>query len=68
MGSNGTSFTFRRVGTTGCEILADGKVIAWTMDEPWAAVIVALLDGAGEEDPSLSAARHEAAGNPSIPE
>jgi hypothetical protein len=37
-------FTFRRTGTTGCEILADGKVVAWTVDEAWATVIVALLN------------------------
>ena len=52
----------------GCEILADGKVIAWTMDEPWAAVIVGLLDGAEEEESSSSTALHRAAGNPSTPD
>ena len=36
-----STFTFRRVGTTGCEILCDGVVIAWTVDETWAAWIVA---------------------------
>jgi hypothetical protein len=46
------SFTFRRVGTMGCEILADGEVFAWTVDAAWAAVIVKLLDGAEEEDPT----------------
>jgi hypothetical protein len=44
-----TSFTFRLVGTSGCEILADGEVVAWTVDEPWAAIIVGLLDGAEDE-------------------
>ena len=54
-----TSFTYRLVGTMGCEILADGVVVAWTVDEPWAAVIVGLLDGVEHEgNPSLSAARH----------
>ena len=47
-----TSFTFRRVGTMGCEILADGGVVAWTVDEQWAAVIVGLLDGRGGSDPT----------------
>jgi len=50
-----TSFTFRLVGTVGCEILADDVVVAWTVDEPWAAVIVGLLDGAeheGSHDPA----------------
>jgi hypothetical protein len=46
------SFSFRLVGTVGCEILADGKVIAWTVDERWAAVIVGLMDGVEEEDPT----------------
>ena len=40
------TFTFRRVGTSGCEILADGKVVAWTTNGYWAAIIVAVLDGA----------------------
>jgi hypothetical protein len=39
-------FSFRRVGTTGHEIInADGVVIAWTVDEGWAARIVGLLNG-----------------------
>lgn len=37
------TFTFRLVGTTGCEILQDGQVIAWTIDEVLAAKIVAAL-------------------------
>jgi hypothetical protein len=49
-----TSFIFRLVGTSGCEILVDGKVVAWTVDEPWAAVIVRLLDGADEGHASAS--------------
>ncbi len=40
------TFTFRRVGTMGCEILADGEVVAWTVDPAWAALMVALLNGA----------------------
>ena len=37
-------FRARQVGTTGHEILdPQGTVIAWTVNEPWAAVIVALL-------------------------
>jgi hypothetical protein len=47
-----TSFAYRLVGTSGCEILADGEVVAWTVDEPWAAVIVGLLDGAEKGDPT----------------
>jgi len=40
-------FTYRRCGTTGCEILApDGSVVAWTADARWAALIVLLLNGA----------------------
>jgi hypothetical protein len=58
------TFTFRLVGTTGCEILADGVVVAWTTDGYWAAVIVGLLDGAAAQAPCLLAAVHGAAGNP----
>ncbi len=62
------TFTYRLVGTNGCEILADGEVVAWTVDEPWAAVIVGLLDGAEAQDPCLLAAVHGASKNPSAPE
>ena len=44
-----TSFTYRLVGTTGCEILADGVVVAWTTDGYWAAIIVGLLDRVEDE-------------------
>ena len=37
-------FTFRRIGSTGCEILCEGIVVAWSADEDWAAVIVARLN------------------------
>ena len=50
-----TSFTFRLVGSLGCEILADGVVVAWTVDPAWAATIVGLLDGAEERDPTHDA-------------
>jgi len=40
-------FTFNRVGTTGYEIRdGDGSVVAWTVDESWAAVIVSMLNKA----------------------
>jgi hypothetical protein len=40
-------FFFRRIGTTGCEILdSEGKVIAWAVDEFWAVLIVAELNKA----------------------
>ena len=42
------TFTFRQVGTTGCEIVGPDGVIAWTVDSVWAALIVALLNGAEE--------------------
>lgn len=39
--------SFTRVGTTGCEIRdQDGNVVAWSVDEAWAAVIVSLLNRA----------------------
>jgi hypothetical protein len=62
------TFTFRLVGTVGCEIVGPDGVIAWTVDEPWAAIIVGLLDGAEAQDPCLLAAVHGAAGNPSAPD
>ncbi len=40
-----TSFSFRRVATSGCEIAApDGVVIAWTVDAVWVAMLVDLLN------------------------
>jgi hypothetical protein len=39
-----SEFSFRRIGSTGCEILCDGVVTAWTTNEEWATVIVALLN------------------------
>lgn len=38
-------FTYRQSGTRGCEVLdGDGEVIAWTIDDYWAAVICRLLN------------------------
>ncbi len=38
-------FSARRVGNTGHEIRdPNGNVVAWTADEPWAAILVALLN------------------------
>jgi hypothetical protein len=43
------AYMFRRVGTTGCEIVSPaGLVIAWTVDEATAAVIVGLLNRVNE--------------------
>ena len=43
-------FTFRVVGSTGCEILnPNGEVFAWTVNETMAMVIVALLNLAERE-------------------
>ena len=43
--SNNARFTARRVGTTGHEILdPSGNVIAWAIDEVWAAMFVALFN------------------------
>lgn len=54
-------FTFRRVATAGCEILFKGIVVAWAVDEVWAALIVARLNNnpreavrAGEEVPEAA--------------
>ena len=40
------SFSFRLVGSTGCEILKQDTVVAWTVDAAWAAMIVSLLNKA----------------------
>ena len=41
-----TGFTATRVGTGGCGSRSPGgNIIAWTVDEIWAAVIVRLLTG-----------------------
>jgi hypothetical protein len=55
-------YVARAAGSVGYEILADGEVVAWTVDGWWAAVIVGLLDGAEEGDPT-----HDTR-NPSAPE
>ena len=39
------TFSFRRVGTAGREIVEPDGVIGWTVDIVWAARIVALLNG-----------------------
>ena len=40
----------RLVGTTGCEILnLGGEVVAWTVNEEWAARIVRLLNEENNE-------------------
>jgi len=40
-------YTFRLSGSMGCEILGpNGTVVAWTVDETMAMVIVALLNKA----------------------
>jgi hypothetical protein len=52
------TYVARRSGTTGHEILADGEVVAWTVDETWAAVIIGLLNGTPHQVPrSLRSAR-----------
>ena len=38
------AYSARRVGTTGCEIVGPEGVIAWTIDDYWASIIVALLN------------------------
>lgn len=43
-------YSTRPVGATGHEILADGKVVAWTADGYWALHILALLAKAEEDE------------------
>ena len=56
-------FTIERVGTTGHEIRdPNGNVVAWAASEPWAHIIVALLnrvesDGLGRSASSGSDVR-----------
>ena len=42
-------YSMRRSGSVGHEVLADGQVIAWTVDGWWAAMIVGLLNRAETE-------------------
>jgi hypothetical protein len=37
-------YVARASGSVGCEILADGEVIAWTVDGWWVAITPALLN------------------------
>ena len=54
-------YSMRRSGSVGHEVLLDGQVIAWTVDGWWAAVIVALLNGAEGFDSSVPATRRGSA-------
>jgi len=54
------TYVARRSGTVGHEILADGEIVAKTVDERWAAIVVALLNGAPHQVPgSLRSAGRE---------
>jgi hypothetical protein len=56
MARKADSYWFRCVGTTGCEILdPTGAVLAWTVDEAWAAIIVRLLNGRGHPGDAVGA-------------
>jgi hypothetical protein len=49
MKQDSSAFTARPVGTTGHEILApDGKVVAWTVNDYWAAVVVDAMNRQSE--------------------
>ncbi len=48
----GQGFAARRYGSSGHEIVGPDGVVAWTMDGYWAAVIVALLNGADDSEAS----------------
>jgi hypothetical protein len=56
----GSTYAARRCGTLGHEILANGTVVAWTVDAGWAAVIVGLLGMTEHEGPPAAgdAQRH----------
>jgi hypothetical protein len=38
------TYTYRRSGMAGCEILADGETVGWTIDDYWAVTICRLLN------------------------
>ena len=52
------AFAIRRVGTTGRD--PDGRIIAWAVTEPWAALIAFLLNRA-EEEGSVGSIAHACA-------
>ena len=53
-----SDFSYRLIGTTGCELLdSDGNVIAWTTDELWAVAITALLNNESHFSPASRSAR-----------
>ena len=67
MEQRNNAFSFRRSGTAGCEILYNGNVIAWTVDEVWAALLTQRLNchpcvavGAGVGCPKQLVAAEEA--------
>ena len=50
MSESNLCFSSRQAGTSGHEILNPrGQVVAWAVDEAWAAVIVSLLNRATDE-------------------
>lgn len=44
MSQKSDAYVARPVGTTGHEIVGPDGVIAWTVDDNWAAIIAALLN------------------------
>ena len=55
-GSTMDDYSMRRVATTGHEVMdQEGRVVAWTVDRDWAALLVSLLNKA------LVARRHRMA-------
>jgi len=55
------TYVARQSGTVGHEILADGEVVAWTVDEAWAAIVVALLNGTPHQVPGTPCSAPSAA-------
>lgn len=46
-----SDYSWRRSGTCGCEVLdRDGAVVAWTVDDLWAATIAHSLHGMSSMD------------------
>ena len=61
------NYTARASGSAGHEILADGEIVAWTVDGWWAGIIVGLLNRAEDGDPCGCAAQMNGETRPPTP-
>jgi hypothetical protein len=62
------TFTARSSGSSGYEVLADGEVVAWTVDGYWAAAITAMLnENEARPGPATCLPRPADDGHPRLP-